>query len=91
MSKQIKVLFTDSDREALQPILEALRAKGLRVSEAAGELGKDDVVLAALSGAFYADKASEDRLLSLIGAGAENVLPLQMDAAPIPDTLKNAI
>ena len=32
MSKKIKVLFTDSDREALQPVLEALRAKGLWVS-----------------------------------------------------------
>ena len=91
MSKKIKVLFTDSDREALQPVLEALRAKGLHVSEASGELGKDDVVLAALSEAFYADKNAEDRLLSLIGAGAENVLPLQMDTAPMPDSLKNAI
>ena len=47
MSKTVKVLFTEKDREALQPVLEALRAKGLRVSEAAGELRKDDTVLAA--------------------------------------------
>ena len=91
MSKTVKVLFTEKDREALQPVLEALRAKGLRVSEAAGELRKDDTVLAALSEAFYADQAAEERLLGLIGSGAENVMPLQMDAAPMPEGLKNAI
>ena len=91
MSRQIKILFTEADKEALQPVLEALRAKGLRVSEAAGELRKDDTVLAALSGAFYADEKAAEKLLNLIGAGAENVLPLQMDSAPMPDTLKNAI
>lgn len=91
MSKTVKVLFTEKDREALQPVLEALRAKGLWVSEAAGELRKDDTVLAALSEAFYADQAAEERLLGLIGSGAENVMPLQMDAAPMPEGLKNAI
>ena len=91
MSKTVKVLFTEKDRETLQPVLEALRAKGLRVSEAAGELRKDDTVLAALSEAFYADQAAEERLLGLIGSGAENVMPLQMDAAPMPEGRKNAI
>ena len=39
MSQTIKVLFTEKDRETLQPVLEALRAKGLRVSRYEDELG----------------------------------------------------
>ena len=93
MSKynQIKVLFTEADRETLKPVLEQLRARGLRMIEGADSIQKGDVVLAALSEHFYADSTLSDRLLSLIGSGAENVLPLQLDAAAIPDTLKNAL
>ncbi|MBQ6465957.1 MAG: hypothetical protein IJJ43_06790 [Oscillospiraceae bacterium] len=91
MKKTIKLLFADRDRDALQPLLEQLRAKGLRVVELTGGAGKNEVVLAVLSEAFYADGAAVDRLLGLIGAGSENVLPLQLDGAPIPDALKNAL
>ena len=44
----IRLLCTEQDREKLQPILDALAAKGLRA--AAGEPGRDDVTLAATLG-----------------------------------------
>ena len=31
------------------------------------------------------------RMIGMIGAGMENILPLQMDDAPVPDELKNAL
>ena len=45
----------------------------------------------ALSEGFYADGGKTDALLDLVAAGAENLLPLQLDRAPIPDALKNAL
>ena len=90
MSKTIRLLYVESDKAALQPVLEQLAAKGVRVKES-GEPGKNDIVLAALSEAFYADSGKTEQLLSLIGAGAENVLPLQIDGAAVPEKLKNAL
>ncbi len=91
MSKKvIHLLCAEADRAALQPVLDALKAKGLRVSESR-DSSKEDIVLAALSGSFYADSAGTETLLDLVAAGAETVLPLQLDGAPIPDTIKNAL
>ena len=89
--KKIRLLCEEKDREALRPILEALSAKGFRISEGSGAPARDDVVLAVLSESFYADREKTDSLLSLVGSGAENVLPLQLDALPVPDMLKNAL
>ncbi len=91
ISKDIRLLCTEQDRTALQGILEQLRAKGIRISDADGSTGKKDTVLAVLSEAFYADREKTDQLLSLVGAGAENVLPLQLDTVKIPDTVKSAL
>ncbi len=88
--KEIRLLCAEADRTALQPVLDALRAKGQHVTEGQS-IGKDDVVLAALSESFYADGGKAEALLDLVAAGAENVLPLQLDGAPIPDTVKNAL
>ena len=90
MSKKvIHLLCSDADRAALQPVLDALKARGLRVSEQAP--GKNDLVLAVLSEGFYAEGGKTGALLDLIAAGAENVLPLQLDGGEMPDTLKNAL
>lgn len=89
MTQRIKLLCVERDRERLAPILAALGEKGLKVEE--GAPTKSDVVLAALSESFYADATAQETLLGLIGAGAENVLPLQLDEAPMPDALKNAL
>ncbi len=93
MSKynQIKVLSAPADRKKLEPVLEALRARGLSISDMAGKPDKEDIVLAALTEEFYADSSLCGRLLSLIGEGARNILPLQLDGAAIPDALKNAL
>ena len=90
-SAGIGLLISPDDREELQALLAQLNRRGLRVSERNDAAGKDDVVLAVLSEAFYKDKDLTDRLLGLIGAGADKVLPLQLDDAPIPEQLKNAL
>ena len=90
MNRVIRVLCAGADSERLRPVLDALLKKGLRVSDARN-CGKNDIILAALSENFYAEEAGTDVLLDLIGAGAENVLPLQLDGVPVPDALKNAL
>ena len=90
-SAGIGLLISPDDREELQALLAQLNRRGLRVSERNDAAGKDDIVLAVLSEAFYKEKDLTDRLLGLIGAGADKVLPLQLDDAPIPERLKNAL
>ena len=89
MAQKIKLLCAESDRERLAPILAALGEKGLRVED--GAAAKSDVVLAALSESFYTDDKAQETLLGLIGAGADKVLPLQLDETPMPDALKHAL
>ena len=88
-SKHIRLLRCGADEEALKPIEEQLVRRGFRVDE--GAAGKDDVVLAVLSKSFFEDEDLTKKLLGLIGSGADKVLPLQLDDAPIPDRLKNAL
>ncbi|MBQ3663772.1 MAG: hypothetical protein II914_06540, partial [Clostridia bacterium] len=83
MNRVIRVLCAGADSERLRPVLDVLSKKGLRVSDARN-CGKNDIILAALSENFYADPEGTDALLGLIGAGAENVLPLQLDGVPVP-------
>lgn len=87
--KQLKLLATKSDLETLEPILGALKEKGFRIKDAGGR--GHGMVLAVLSEQFYGDKEAVDALLALIAQGAERVLPLQLDAAPVPDVIKNAL
>ncbi len=87
----IKLLCTETDLKALEPVLAQLRAKGLAIAETPDKLDKKDLVLAVLSSAFYADADKTEKLLGLIGAGSQNVLPLQLDTENIPETLKNAL
>ena len=90
-SKTIRVLFSEEDRERLEPILDRLKASGLRTAEADGTLRKTDTVLAVLSENFCRDRVLTDKLLTFVGSGAENILPLQLDPQPLPDELKNAL
>ena len=87
--KSVKLLFAQADKTVLAPILEALGAKGINVSEGSPE--GDEILLAALSENFYADKSLTDALLAAVGKGGDKVLPLQLDKAAIPDDIKNAI
>ena len=62
MSKKvIHLLCSDADRAALQPVLDALKARGLRVSDQAP--GKNDLVLAVLSEGFYAESGKTGALV----------------------------
>lgn len=87
----LRVLSAEADRDALRPILDALKEKGLRVSAAEGSLKKGEILLAALSGHFYADGEKQKTLLEALSTGAENVLPLKLDEAEIPEALMNAL
>ena len=87
--RSVKLLFAQPDKDKLAPILEALRAKGIKVSE--GSSAGEEILLAALSENFYADSALTDALLAAVGKGGDKVLPLQLDNAPIPENIGNAI
>ena len=89
--KKIKLLCADADRQALEPVLEQLRARGLKLSEDTEKLRGHDIVLTALSKNLYADGAAVEKLLTLLDAGAEKLLLLQLDDAPMPELLKSAL
>ena len=87
----LRLLCADADREALQPVLDALKEKGLRVSDAEGSLRKGELLLAVLSERFFAEGEKQKTLLEALSTGAENVLPLKLDEAEIPEELMNAL
>ena len=57
-TKTIRSLCVEADREALRPIVEALAARGIKILDLTGKPSKSELVLAALSAAFYADEAA---------------------------------
>ena len=88
---KLRLLASSADRENLAPILEELKKSGASVTETEKKSGGDELLLAALSGSFYADETLTGALLSCLSEGAEHVLPLKLDAAEIPPQLKNAM
>ena len=83
--QKLRILCAEGDREALQPVLDALAARGVGVSE------KADTLLAVLSERFYADEALKTALLEAVSAGAAGVLPLRLDKAEQPPEIKTAL
>ena len=83
--KKLRLLCAEGDREALRPVLDALAARGVGVSE------KADTLLAVLSERFYADEALKTALLEAVSAGAAGVLPLRLDKAEQPPEIKTAL
>ena len=75
---KLRILCAEGDREALQPVLDALQARGVSVSE------KADTLLAVLSERFYADETLKTALLEAVSAGGAGVLPLRLDRAEQP-------
>ena len=90
-TKNIRLLCTEEDRAALEPVLSALAEKGIRIAETKNSTGKTDVVLTVLSEHFTADPEKTEQLFSLLAGGAEYILPLKIDEAPLPDSVKNAL
>ncbi|MBQ6371803.1 MAG: hypothetical protein IJJ22_01615, partial [Oscillospiraceae bacterium] len=88
--KRIDLLCAEQDLEALQPILEQLHSKGVQAVQAQS-FSKDRTVLAVLSENFYANGEKTGTLLNLISRGAENILPLQLDGADIPERIMNSL
>lgn len=86
----VKILAAEKDAEALRPVLEALRSRGVNTLSSAGNLKKKELLLAALSENFYADEELSGALLSQVASGAENIMLIKLDGAPIPETLKTA-
>ena len=83
--QKLRLLCAEGDREALRPVLDALQARGVSVSE------KADTLLAVLSERFYADEALKTALLEAVSAGALGVLPLRLDKAEQPPEIKTAL
>ena len=88
---KINVLFSDEDKERLDPILTELRNRGLQVSEAKEGTRQSEIILVALSKTFYEDDKAQEVLLNLLGKGAKNVLPVRLDDTTVPDKLKNVL
>ena len=91
MNKNLKLLCSEKDSDALQPLLDALRSKGISASKAGETVHKGDTVLAVISESFLADPALSGSLLDLLGSGQDNVLPLQLDTFRLPENLSNAL
>lgn len=88
--RTLKILASDKDGEALQPILDALEKGGVKTLSNARSLKKKELLLAALSENFYADEELCGALLSQVASGAENIMLVRLDGSSIPDTLKTA-
>ena len=89
MSKQtIKTLYAEADRSKLDPILAALKAKGIQVSDQNAE--GEGTLLAAFGENFYTNESLKKALLDAV-ARNEHILLLQVDECEIPDKTKNAV
>ena len=89
MSKQtIKTLYAEADRSKLDPILAALKAKGIQVSDQNAE--GEGTLLAAFGENFYTNESLKKALLDAV-ARNEHILLLQVDECEIPDKIKNAV
>ena len=87
----IHILACEQDRERLEPVLEALRALGFRTADLRQAPGKNDVVLAVLTEAFYGDAEKRQTVLDSIAAGVKTVIPLRLDGTPVPQDLKDVL
>lgn len=87
----LKVLAAPEDLEKLRGIFVQLRSSGVVISEETGKLGKKDMVLAVLSDRFYRNGELKAQLFDQLAAGAELLLPLNLEDAPIPDEIMNLL
>ena len=87
----IRILACEQDRERLEPVLAALRALGFRTEDLSRAPGKNDVVLAVLTDAFYGDAEKRQTVLDSIAAGVKTVIPLRLDGTPVPQDLKDVL
>ena len=87
----IKVLAAPEDLENLQGVLNHLSKNGVVISGAKGSLGKKDIVLAVLSERLYEDAGLKEQLFDQLAVGAENILPLNLSDAPVPEEIMNLL
>lgn len=88
--RTVKILASEKDGEALQPILDALEKEGVKTLGDTRNLKKKELLLVALSENFYADEELSEALLSQVASGAENIMLIRLDGSAIPETLKTA-
>ncbi len=93
MSKRalVKVLAAPEDLEDLRGVLDHLRSSGVRISEANGNLGKKDIVLAVLSRRLYSNEDLKEKLFDQLAVGAETILPLNLEETPVPEEIMNLL
>ena len=82
--KTIFPLYAPADAEKVRPILDALRAKGFRISE------KAPAALLFLSEGFAADAPTQERFFAFESAGRE-IIPLTLDDAPQSELVRSAL
>ena len=87
--KTIIPVFAPQDEEKAQPILEALKARGIR-SDAGKASKKNAVALLFLSAGFAADAAAQERFFALDSAGVP-VIPVDLDGAQQPELVESAV
>lgn len=77
------------DAEKIQPILEALCARGAKKS-ARSTPGKDDVAVLFLSENFASDEAAQESFFAADSAGRE-IIPVELDGAAQSELVKSAV
>ena len=82
--KTIRTLYAAADAEAARGVLDALRARGFRLTESKGP------VLLFLSAAFAADEAAQERFFAAESAGAA-VIPVDLDGAAQPELVRGVL
>ena len=87
----IKILAAPEDQEKLLGVFEHLRSSGVKISQKNDALEKKDMVLVVLTERFYQDADLKERLFDQLAAGAENILPLNLEEAPVPEEIMNLL
>ena len=90
MKRAIYPLYAPADEGKVQPILTALKAKGVAVRDPQAKAGKGDALLLFLSGNFSAEGPEADDFFRL-NVGRELVIPVNLDNTMPPETLQNAL
>ena len=89
MKQTIYPLYTPADAEAVRPILDALRKKGVTVREA-DEPKRGDAVLLFLSENLKEDSPAAEQFFA-VQAKTATLIPVALDGSTPPELIKNAL
>ena len=87
--RSIVPIASPLDAEKIQPILEAVYARGAKKTDRNAP-GKTDAALLFLSENFAADEAAQERFFAADSAGRE-IIPVDLDGAAQPELVRSAV